>query len=163
MKEQHKLPPIGARILKSAAGVALCMLVYLLRGNGGMPFYSALAVLWCMQPYSETTLDMAKQRSIGTFIGAGFGLVFLLAERLFVNPNSAAVYLCASVMIVPIIYLTVLLDKRNASFFSCVVFLSITITHSFDANPYLFVLNRVLDTFIGIAIGVLMNIPLVHR
>lgn len=139
------------------------MLTYFLRGQNGMPFYSALAVLWCMQPYSETTLDMAKQRSIGTLIGAGFGLVFLLVERLFAEPQTAAVFLCASVMIIPIIYVTVLLNKRNASFFSCVVFLSITITHSFDANPYLFVMNRVLDTFIGIAIGVLMNIPLYHR
>lgn len=66
----------------------------------------------------RTTLIMAKQRSIGTFIGAGFGLVFLPVERLFESPSVAAVYLCASVMIIPIIYLTVLLDKRNASFFS---------------------------------------------
>ena len=163
MKEKRTFPQIGARIIKSAVGVALCMLTFFIRGNSGMPFYSALAVLWCMQPYSETTLTMAKQRSIGTFIGAGFGLVFLLVERLFENPSVAAVYLCASAMIIPIIYLTVLLDKRNASFFSCVVFLSITITHGFDADPFLFVWNRVLDTFIGIGIGVLLNIPIFER
>ena len=51
---QEKLPPIGARIIKSALSVALCMVVYWLRtllpvGNG-IPFYSALAALWCMQP-----------------------------------------------------------------------------------------------------------------
>lgn len=45
----------------------------------------------------------------------------------------------------------------NASYFSCVVFLSITVNHIMDENPYIFVLNRVLDTFIGIAIGMLVN------
>lgn len=163
MKENHKIQPIGARILKSALGAAICMAAYFLREQNGMPFYSVLAVLWCMQPYTETTLSMAKQRSIGTLIGAAFGLAFLLIERMFSEPNTAAVYFFASAAIIPIIYLTVLLNKRNASFFSCVVFLSITITHSFDAEPYLFVLNRVIDTFIGILIGVILNVPLFGR
>ena len=39
----------------------------------------------------------------------------------------------------------------------CVVFLSIALTHSFDDNPYLFVFNRVLDTFIGIGVGLAVN------
>ena len=57
------LPPIGQRILKSAAAVALCMTVYYFRtklpiGNG-IPFYSALAALWCMQPYPDTTKNNA--------------------------------------------------------------------------------------------------------
>lgn len=60
-------------------------------------------------------------------------------------------------IIVPVIYLTVITDNRNASFFSCVVFLSIALTHSFDDNPYLFVFNRVLDTFIGIGVGIAVN------
>ena len=43
------------------------------------------------------------------------------------------------------------------SFLVCVVFLSIALTHSFDVNPYIFVFNRVLDTFIGIGIGLAVN------
>jgi len=75
-------PPIGARIMKSAIAVALCMLVYFVRtllpiGNG-IPFYGALAALWCIQPYNDTTKNNAVQRSVGTLIGAGYGLVFLL-------------------------------------------------------------------------------------
>ena len=45
------------------------------------------------------------------------------------------------------------------------VFLSIALTHSFDENPYLFVLNRVLDTFIGIGVGLAVNnfhLPIKH-
>ena len=68
-------------------------------------------------------------------------------------------------MVIPVIYSTVVLKKRNASFFSCVVFLSIALTHSFDQDPYIFVFNRVMDTFIGIGIGVGINefhIPIKH-
>ena len=82
MQMNRKLPKIGARIMKSAVSVALCMLIYHLRtllpvGNG-IPFYSALAALWCLQPYHDTTKKNAGQRSIGTLTGALFGLLFLI-------------------------------------------------------------------------------------
>lgn len=161
--KKKKIPGIGARIIKSGIGVLICMLIYFLRGNEGMPFYSALAVLWCMRAYNSETKDMAIQRIIGTFIGAVYGLIVLLVIKTFESINIIAVYSICSLMIIPIIYTTVLINKKNASFFSCVVFLSITITHSFDSNPYIFVLNRVLDTFIGIFVGVALNFVNPHR
>ena len=164
-----KLPPIGARIIKSSVAVALCMVIYFFRtllpiGNG-IPFYSALAALWCLQPYSNSTKNNAGQRSTGTFIGAAYRLAFIVLLRFFGLSEPIIVYLLASVIIIPVIYLTVITDNRNASFFSCVVFLSIALTHSFDENPYLFVLNRVLDTFIGIGVGLAVNnfhLPIKH-
>lgn len=161
MGERKTLPPIGARIIKSALGAAICVLIYFIREllpiGSGIPFYSILAVLWCIQPYTNSTLAMAKQRTIGTFLGAAYGLVFLLVLRALGGGNKAAVYLTACAMLVPILYTTVLMDKRNASYFSCVVFLTIAINHSFDQNPYLFAFNRVLDTLIGIGVAVVLN------
>ena len=158
---RKKLPPIGARIIKSTIAVALCMIVYFIRSmlpiGNGIPFYSALAALWCMQPYSDTTQNNAGQRIIGTLTGAVYGLAFLSVLHMTDWKEPILVYLLASIMIIPVIYTTVLIHKKNASFFSCVVFLSIALTHSFDEEPYLFVLNRVLDTFIGVLIGVGIN------
>ncbi len=154
-------PPIGARIVKSSIAVGLCMVVYFVRTflpvENGIPFYGALAALWCIQPYSDTTKNNALQRSVGTLTGAVYGLLFLLLFRGLDLVIPVFVYISASFVIIPVIYTTVVMDKRNASFFSCVVFLSIALTHSFDADPYLFVLNRVIDTFIGIIIGVTVN------
>lgn len=151
-------PSIGNRILKSAAGVFLCACVYLLRGRSGMPFYSMLAVLWCIQPYRESTLKMALQRTVGTLIGALYGLITIILEIYIVPVYDTPIgYLLIAVMIIPVIYTTVLLDKRNASYFSCVVFLSVTVIHMGDSNPFLFVFNRTLDTFIGIAAGIAVN------
>ena len=159
------LPPIGARIIKSSLGSLICVGIYFIREllpiGSGIPFYSILAVLWCTQPYTNTTLDKAKQRTFGTFLGAAYGLVFLLVFRALGGGTKAAVYTMACLMLIPILYTTVLLEKRNASYFSCVVFLTIAINHSFDENPYLFAFNRVLDTLIGIGVAVLLNT--VHR
>ncbi len=157
MLHNRQLPMIGGRILKSSLAAVLCILVYALRtllpiGNG-IPFYSVLAALWCMQPYPDTTRRMAAQRSMGTLIGAAYGLLFIL---LGIRTQLLA-YLLAGAFVVPVIYTCVLLQKKNAAFFSCVVFLSISLTHSFDEAPYLFVLNRVLDTWIGILIGIAVN------
>ncbi len=94
---------------------------------------------------------------MGTLTGAGYGLIFLLLFRRLDLVIPEFVYISASIFIIPVIYTTVVMNKRNASFFSCVVFLSIALTHSFDKDSYLFVLNRVVDTFIGIIIGVAVN------
>lgn len=158
MKAGFRLPPVGSRIIKSAVGVLLCWCVYLLRGRNGIPFYSMLAALWCIQPYVAKTRSMALQRTIGTFIGAAFGLITIVLEIYAFNIYDQPLgFVVVALMIIPVIYTTVLIKRPNASYFSCVVFLSITVIHMTDENPFMFVLNRVLDTFIGIAVGMLVN------
>lgn len=161
MERMKKLPPVGARMIKSAVSVALCMVIYCLRClsgmGGGLPFYSAISAIWCMQPNHETTRSNAGQRIIGTFVGALFGFLYIVTVRITGLEESLAAYILAAAMVIPVIYSTVVMNKRDASFFSCSVFLSIALTHSFDEDPTLFVFNRILDTFIGIGVGVLVN------
>lgn len=157
-RTQFKFPPIGLRIVKSALGVFLCFLIYFLRGQKGMPFYSALAVLWCIQAYTKNTVKNAIQRTIGTMIGAVYGLIFILCKMYVIDFGFSVLhYLCLSLMIIPIIYTSILFNRKNASYFSCVVYLSIVVNHLADVNPYLFVLDRVTDTMIGILLGLIIN------
>lgn len=154
------LPPIGLRIIKSSFAVFLCHIVHFIRKGDGILFYSILAALWCIQVYVSTSKANAKQRFIGTCIGAIYGLLYLLVRRrleyvLKIYETLDAIIL--SLMIAVILYTTVVLKKKKASYFSCVVFLSIVVNHAVDANPYLFVWNRFLDTVIGIFIGVGVN------
>lgn len=151
-KEGRKLPGIGLRIIKSFVGVLLCYVVDYFRGGAGIVFYSQLAVLWCMQDYVSETIGKAKQRTIGTVIGALYGLIVIL---LFGSSSFLPVVI--SLFIIVILYTTVLINKKQASYFSCVVFLSIVVNHIGDANPYLFVWNRFLDTMLGIGLGVFVN------
>lgn len=155
------VPPIGLRIVKSAAAILICYLVSFLRKDSGIVFYSQLAALWCIQTYRQDTKKNALQRMVGTAIGAVYGLLFLLvAERVTLTGTARQIVnaLAISGMIVLVLYTTVLVKKQYASYFSCVVFLSIVVNHMADANPYLFVWNRFLDTVIGIFIGVGVNV-----
>lgn len=168
-QEKYKLPKIGLRIIKSAVGVFLCYVVNMLRNGQGIVFYSQLAVLWCMQDYVSETKAKAKQRSLGTLVGALFGLVYIVLEQflgkrmhgLIKMPDSnIAVFfrgLTMALFIIIVLYTTVLMNKKQASYFSCVVFLSIVVNHISDSNPYLFVWNRFLDTMIGIVLGIVVN------
>lgn len=158
-----KLPIPGQRIVRSTIAVALCFVIYYLRGKRGIPFYSALAVLQCMQPYHTSMKEMAKKRTTGTFVGAFWGLVVILI-LLALNGNrpgeieeSFTKYMLISLFTGIVLYSTVVLDCKKSSYFSCVVFLSITVMHITDESPILFVMNRVLDTLIGIGLAIIVN------
>ena len=163
-RRKRSLPPIGMRMIKSAVGVFLALVIYLLRGRQGAPFYTAISVLWCMQPSISDARKNAIQRTIGTIIGALYGLLVIIIEYyLFPAPHEIIRYLLISIFIIPVIYTTVICNKKNASYFSCVVFLSISIVHIADTNPYLFVMNRLIDTIIGIGLAFIINSARIPR
>lgn len=165
MQKTNRLPAVGLRIIKSSIAVFLCYLVYYFRGETGVVFYSQLAALWCIQPYVNTSWKNALQRTVGTFIGMAFGmLVIPLFYYVFQGRYHLLEYLIISLMIIPVIYAAVFFHKKDASFFSCVVFLSITVLHIEDINPFFFVWERFTDTMIGIGIGIFINtIRLPHK
>lgn len=164
-ERENLFPKIGARIIKSAIAVFLCYVVNYFRGESGIVFYSQLSVLWCIQSYVSATRKNARQRIAGTLVGAVFGLVVLLFYGILKsNFNLGAVTLyviqavVTSLSVIMVLYTTVVLKKKQASYFSCVVFLSIVVIHFADANPFLFTLNRFIDTMVGIVIGVFVNL-----
>ena len=169
MHKHLYLPHLGMRAVKSAVAVGLCLVIYALRGFQGIPFYSALAALQCMQPYHASTKKMAIQRVTGTLIGSVYGLCLLLLQirQSDHRPGPYLLYCVAvSLGVVVALYTAVALHKKNAAYFSGLVFLSITVVHIGDQNPYLFVLNRLLDTLLGVAVGMAVNefrLPLRHR
>lgn len=161
MSGKKKLPGIGMRIIKSALAVEVCYLIDMLRNGQGMVFYSQLAALWCIQMYRSNTKQNGIQRTIGTVVGAIYGLIYILINPFVMGMGEGAYsfagQLIISGMIIVVLYTTVVLKQRQASYFSCVVFLSIVVNHVGDINPYMFVWNRFLDTMIGIGVGILIN------
>ena len=152
-----KLPKIGMRIVKSAVAVFLCFLIDRLRG--GVPFYSAIAAILCMQPDVTGSLKVGLNRVVGTLIGGVCGMLTLsLFVRFLPDPDSLLRYAVLSLSIIPLIYITVLLRQNSAAYITCVVYLSITVAHGVDLVPYAFALNRVLDTLIGIAVSLGVNL-----
>lgn len=154
------LPRVGQRIIRSVTAVAFCFVVYYIRNKKGIPFYSALAVLQCIQPYQDSMAEVARKRVTGTLVGAFWGLVVILIQLYMFQGallDHFMGYMLISLFTGVVIYSTVVVNCKNTAYFSCVVFLSITVMHMTDASPFLFVFNRVLDTLIGVGIALVVN------
>ena len=137
------MPRIGMRMIKSAAAVFLCFMIDKLRG-GGIPFYSAIAAILCMQRELSDSMTKGRNRMIATLIGgiAGMGMLYFI-RFLSITADTWLHYLIVSAALIPLIYTTVLLKQPDCTYLSCVVFLCICISHGSDENPMLFAMNRI--------------------
>lgn len=148
---------IGMRMVKTVVAVYICALIGWLRHEEA--FFSMIAAVLCMQRSTEKALSMAFIRIVGTAIGGLFGVLLLFAEtKLHMQRIMPLYYLAVSLMLIPVISSALAMRKPSAAAFSCVVFLSIVIHHVDDALPYLFALNRMLDTLTGIIVALLVNL-----
>lgn len=157
------MPRIGMRIIKSSVAVLCCFLIYMVRQEG-IPFYSAIAAVLCMQTYVENGVSVGKNRIVGTLVGGITGMFVLILQRqLNIEYDTLIYYVLISACIIPLIYITLLIDKSKASYITCVVFMSVTVTHAVDSSPYWFAINRIIDTLIGIFVSWGINSIRINR
>ena len=150
----------GQRILRTAIAVGVCLLIYVLRGHRGIPLYSALAAMQCIQPYTKDMKGVASKRILGTVIGAVWGLLFLLIEIRLISgviPDEGLHYILVPLVLALVLYSTVLLGVKETAYLAGTVFLVITINHFTDTNPFIFAFNRLLDTVIGVVVASVVN------
>lgn len=138
---------IGMRNIKTALSVFLCIIILRVFRHP-FPFYACIAAVITMQSTVNNSFTTGKNRMIGTVIGAICGLLFAL-----ISPNN--VFL-TSIGIVLIIYFLNLLKRKNSIIIGCVVFLAI-MTNLREGTPLIYSLSRVVETFVGIFISVLVN------
>lgn len=157
------MPKIGMRIIKSAVAVFICFLIYFLRGGEGLPFYSAISAIICMQAGKSGTRKAALNRVAATFVGGIYGLAVLLLPRImFGGISEFASLTVTSILIIPLIYTMVLLNYKAATSTCCIVFLSIAVNHAADVNPFIFTANRIVDTLIGVFVVIGVNAVTMH-
>lgn len=160
MKNFHDyhLPGVGLRIVKSALVVFLCLSLSLFRYVHGAPLYVAIAAILCIQPTMESSKEAGIGRLFGTLLGGFWGSIVLLINLYLLQGYHMLIqYALISATIIPVIYSAVALKRHSAVFLSCVVFLSITVSNAGEIGPLVFVFNRMLDTFIGVIIAMVVN------
>ncbi len=149
---------IGGRIYKTVIAVFLCFVIDTLRNNSA-PFYAAIAAIYCIQPNRKDSFRQAKNREIATIIGGIWGMLFLLFERyVYTFSFDMLRYAVLSVLLIPIILVTLWTHQEKGTFLTCVIFLCITITHMKDVSPVSFAITRTIDTTIGIVIALVVNL-----
>ncbi|MCY6957504.1 FUSC family protein [Clostridium brassicae] len=144
---QINIEKIGMRNFKTALSVFLCIIILKLF-SVNYPFYACIAAVISMQSSMFDSFNVGKHRMIGTFIGALMGLVFAL-----IQPGNA---LLCSLGIILIIYICNFISKKKSTTIACIVFLAI-MTNLMDRAPLTYSINRLLETFLGIIISVLVN------
>ncbi|MGG5463206.1 FUSC family protein [Clostridium sp. B9] len=147
------LPKIGARNLKTALAVTLCIVVFELIGRP-YPFYACIAAVICMKDTVESSMKIGKDRMIGTITGAcvGISLTFIAISFKLTNFQGTI----TGLGIILTIYLLNLLKKNSSVVIACIVLIAI-MTNLHGKTPYVYAFDRVIDTFIGIIIALLIN------
>lgn len=147
---------IGMRVIKTVIASYICFLLSYFRNTS--PFYSVIAAILSMQTDQDSSLKVGKSRMVGTIIGGIYGFVVIhLIDFLNIGIFNNIHYLILSLFLIPIIYTNVYIKYPSSTYISCVVFLSITVSHVGDTNPMYFAINRVIDTMIGIVVSLIVN------
>ena len=152
------VPKIGMRMVKSALAVFICFIIDYLRGEG-LPIFSSIAAILCMQKDTKNSLIVAVPRIAGTIFGGLYGLLVLYLLK---NPFETGIpllqYLIIAASMIPLMYFTVLIREPSTTYISCVVFLSVIVPQGTDLVPYVFAFHRILDTTIGIVVSLIVNV-----
>ena len=145
LMDKIKLPKPGLRNKKTALSVFFCILLFELIGRPN-PLFACSAAIICMKETVHYSYKIGVDRLIGTLLGGIVGLVFLLTTQSLIG----------GLGILIVIYLCNLFKKSDASVISSIVFLAIVIGVS-EKPPFLYALDRMTDTFVGIIIALLVN------
>lgn len=147
IKENVSIKKIGMRNVKTGLAVALSVtLSKMLKME--YPFFAAIAAIVSMQSSVIESFKEGRNRMIGTLIGAAVSLIGTL-----IAPNNIIMILLG---IIAVIYLLNVLNCKKSIVIGCIVFLAIAVNLK-DESPFLYSIDRIIDTIIGISVAALLN------
>ena len=147
---------LGLRAIKTAISVFLCLLIaYIL--NRTDTLFASIAAIICLQPTYNKTFSSGLQRLVGTLIGGVVGYLILLT--IYKLPfKEFTTLLVAPIAILIVIYICNLISQPASVSISCIVVLSVVMWPDGNiSDTLMYVINRVLDTSMGIVVAMLVN------
>lgn len=138
---------IGMRTIKTAISVFLCIIITRLVKLDNA-FYAAIAAIISMESSITNSFKVGKNRMMGTIAGAAIGLVFAL-----IQPGSAILCFLGIIVLISVCNM---LNWNKAIPIAGVVFMAVMVNLN-GKNPFLYSTNRIIDTFIGIAVALAVN------
>lgn len=148
---------IGLRAVKTAIAVSLCMLMtYIFKIDEA--FIAAFAAIICMQPTYNQTFKSGLNRMFGTVLGGVIGYALLELATFIPLYQSWWNVILAPVCLLIVIYLCNMFNKQPSVSIACIVLLCCIAQPTETINDtFIYVVNRVLTTTIGIVIAMLVN------
>jgi putative acetyltransferase len=143
------------RTIKTALAVGICLEVFSLLNIGSNinGVQASLAATICMKSSLHQTLKTGLDRARGTFIGAVFGIVFLLLENAVPRELFAVI---ATAGVVAVIYLCNIFGLQASVSISVVVYVVILATER-TISPVVYGAARLGETVFGIFVAYTVN------
>lgn len=138
---------VGLRNIKTAIAVLICLAVLTLLKSDRY-FYACIAAVISMQSSVYDSFVTGRNRMIGTTIGAITGIMLA-----YIGQNNI---LLTTLGIIIVIYLCNMFGFKKSVAIACIVFLAI-MTNLDDMTPLIYGTKRLLETFLGIIVSVLVN------
>jgi len=159
LEKLQKIPHPGLRNIKTALAGTFCVVLYLLIDRPEGLALACIAVFICMQDSVDKSWKVGRARALGVLLGGSFasvaGMIFMLEQHIAV---AAAV---AFVGIVLYIFVCNLLKISSSIVIGLATYIIILFGPQGAAmGPLEVAANRVLDTLVGILVGVLVNMLL---
>ena len=139
---------VGLRTIKTAAAVVISIaIVYFFGATPSKVTFAMLGAMATVMPTFRESLESCLSQIVGVFFGAAAGIVLLAFEL--------HTMVIAGIGIVLIITLYNFLGIHYSPSLACLILVTLCITP--DAEPVGYALNRIADTAIGMAVGMLIN------
>ena len=141
-----KLQKVGMRTIKTGIAVAVCTLLakYLVHN----PMYAGVGCVVSVQDTVKGSFKLGFNRITGTFIGGLVGFLCVL-----IKPGDPIV---AGLGIMASIYICTTLNIKSGIVVSSVTFLLVHLG-IIDSTPAYYAVSRVIDTSVGVVIGIVIN------
>ena len=147
---------LGLRAIKTAIAVFLCLLISFLL-NRSDQLFSSIAAIICMQKTYGKSIEEGLHRLIGTVLGGIIGYLIILFIQLPDYQGILNVFV-SPICILLVIYICNVIKKTDSVVIGCIVVLSVITPMDLSVSDKLvYVVDRVLDTSMGIIIAMLVN------
>src|SRR5690554_4560103 len=137
---------IGMRTIKTALAVSIGLFIAEVF-NLQSPLFVGIGAIHTMQATVSESFEAGKNRILGTVVGGLIALIFAL----YLPRNQ----IFMGIGIILVIHILNLVGWKKAISLSAIVFVAVSLNHEYEMVPY--AVSRILDTFVGIAVGVIVN------
>ena len=145
---------LGFRTIKTGISVFLCILLFGLLDRGS-PIIAALSAVFAMREDVGTSVKFGWQRILGNIIGAFFSIIVIAIVQ-WTSQIFWTQLITVPLFIMLIIVICDATDNNTAIIAGCATFLAILFVAP-DQKTLEFAFGRVIDTFIGAGISLLVN------
>lgn len=145
---------LGLRTVKTGLAVMIIIILFLLLHRGN-PMIACLAAVFAMRQDFGTTVNFGTRRVLANAIGGVFAMIYVF----FVVQTHGAHWveiIVAPGLLMMVIILNDGINNNKGIIGACAAYLMISMTVPADGE-YLYAFSRVIDTFIGTIVAIIMN------